>query len=99
MALDAIDLALNAELAPYDDEEIQLMDTDLTNLQEEEKLLNTSTNTNDQEKQREENKDNNEDVKQNDKIPSLLVIEVCIYRKKLFRFCVYYKSNLFYYYF
>jgi len=54
--------------APYDDEEeIQLMDTDETNLQLDEQLIDT-------------NKDDKQ-IEEEEKIPSLLVIEVCFIRK------------------
>ncbi|CAF5028863.1 unnamed protein product, partial [Rotaria socialis] len=71
----ALDLAMTSQLAPYDDEEeIQLMDTDLTNLQGEEQFVNTTENVVNEEKQ-EENNDIDELEKTDDKIPSLLVIE------------------------
>ncbi|CAF3366319.1 unnamed protein product [Rotaria socialis] len=71
----ALDLAMTSQLAPYDDEEeIQLMDTDLTNLQEEEQFVNTTESVVNEEKQ-EENNDIDELEKTDDKIPSLLVIE------------------------
>jgi len=64
--------------APYDDEEeIQLMDTDETNLQLDEQLIDTNIhNENKDDKQIEE-----EEEKEEKKIPSLLVIEVCFIRK------------------
>jgi hypothetical protein len=60
--------------APYDDEEeIQLMDTDETNLQLDEQLIDTNINENKDDKQIEEEEE--------EKVPSLLVIEVCFIRK------------------
>ncbi len=60
--------------APYDDEEeIQLMDTDETNLQLDEQLIDTNINENKDDKQIEEEEE--------EKIPSLLVIEVCFIKK------------------
>ncbi|CAF3406091.1 unnamed protein product [Rotaria sp. Silwood1] len=71
----SLDIAVASQLAPYDDEEeIQLMDTDETNLQVEEQLINTTTNDAHQETP-EENNDNNKTEKEEEKIPSLLVIE------------------------
>ncbi|CAF1193615.1 unnamed protein product [Rotaria sordida] len=71
----SVDIVIASQLAPYDDEEeILLMDTDATNLQVEEQLINTTTNDVSQEKQ-EENNDNNKTEKEEDKMPSFLVIE------------------------
>jgi hypothetical protein len=64
--------------APYDDEEeIQLMDTDETNLQLDEQLIDTNTNVVDK------NKDEKpiEKEEEEEKMPSVLVIEVCFIRK------------------
>jgi hypothetical protein len=68
---------------PYDvdEEEIQLMDTDETNLQLEEPTINPTTNVVNEEKQVKNNDDKTieeEEEEENDKIPSLLVIEVCL---------------------
>ncbi len=61
-----------SQLAPYDDEEeIQLMDTDGNNLQLDEQLLNTNENF-------VEKKNEEEPIEeQEEKKPSILVIEVC----------------------
>jgi len=65
MSAEIIDVS---QPAPYDDEEeIQLMDTDETNLQLDEQLIDT-------------NKDDKQ-IEEEEKIPSLLVIEVCFIRK------------------
>jgi hypothetical protein len=64
-----------SEPAPYDDEEIQLMDTDETNLELDEQLINTNTNVG------EKNNDEKQIEKEEVKIPSLLVIEVCFIEK------------------
>ncbi|CAF3971371.1 unnamed protein product [Rotaria sp. Silwood2] len=71
----SLDIVVASQLAPYDDEEeIQLMDTDETNLQVEEQLINTTTSVVNEEKEQ-ENNDNNQTEKEEDKIPSFLVIE------------------------
>ncbi len=65
--------------APYDDEEeIQLMDTDETNLQLDEQLIDTNTNIHNENK---DDKQIEEEEKEEKEIPSLLVIEVCLIRK------------------
>jgi len=70
---------LNAdELAPYDDEEeIQLMDTDGTNLQldEEEEQQSTNTNATKKEIVQNNNRDNKIETEEEDKPPLLFVIE------------------------
>jgi hypothetical protein len=67
MSAEIIDVS---QPAPYDDEEeIQLMDTDETNLQLDEQLIDT-------------NKDDKQiEEEEEEKIPSLLVIEVCFIKK------------------
>jgi hypothetical protein len=68
----SVDTMNVSQLAPYDDEEeIQLMDTDGNNLQLDEQLLNTNENF-------VEKKNEEEPIEeQEEKKPSILVIEVC----------------------
>jgi hypothetical protein len=69
MSVDTIDVP---QLAPYDDEEeIQLMDTDGNNLQLEEQSNDTSENV-------VEEKNDEEPIEKEEKMPSVLVIEVCL---------------------
>lgn len=69
MSVDTIDIP---QLAPYDDEEeIQLMDTDGNNLQLEEQSNDTSENV-------VEEKNDEEPIEKEEKMPSVLVIEVCL---------------------
>lgn len=64
------------DLAPYDEEEIQFMDTDGTNLQLKEQTINqTTTNVVNTEKQEENNNNIEKDTDEN-KIPSSFVSEV-----------------------
>ena len=68
----SVDTMNVSQLAPYDDEEeIQLMDTDGNNLQLDEQLLDTNENF-------VEKKNEEEPIEeQEEKKPSILVIEVC----------------------
>jgi len=72
----SIDIIGVSQLAPYDDEEeIQLMDTDETNLQLDEQLIDTNINVLDK------NNDDKQVEKEEEEIPSLIVIEVCFIEK------------------
>jgi hypothetical protein len=73
----SIDIIGVSQLAPYDDEdEIQLMDTEETNLQLDEQLIDTNTNVVEK-----NNDDKQVEEEEEEKIPSLLVIEVCFIEK------------------
>ena len=66
------DILANPQLDAYDNDEIQLMDTDETNLnlEEEQQLLQVPTDVAEQSEEKEE-------TKKREEVPSLLVIEVC----------------------
>ena len=65
----SVDIHEISEPTPYDDiEEIQLMDTDGTNLQLDEPLISTNT----VEKNKEE-----KPIEEEEEVPPVLVIEVC----------------------
>ena len=85
----SLDIISASQLEPYDDEEeIQLMDTDETNLQlEEQEIISTADAVN--KHKQEENTDNKTEEEEEDKVPSLVVIEVC--------FIIIKKHNLFIY--
>jgi hypothetical protein len=73
----SIDIIGVSQLAPYDDEEeIQLMDTDETNLQLDEQLIDTNINVLEK-----NNDDKQVEEKEEEEIPSLIVIEVCFIEK------------------
>ena len=66
------DILANPQLDAYDNDEIQLMDTDEANLnlEEELQLLQVPTDVAEQSEEKEE-------TKKREEVPSLLVIEVC----------------------